>query len=444
MRQGYELTIEQTQKPLMTQELIQAIQILQFNNQELTEYVENELLENPMLETQKDKTAEETVDIDNLRESISENWDPDREEFSFERYVSFRYSLVEHLLSQLQFSGLRGEEEEAGRYIIQCIDDNGYLAVSIDDISKMSGINQDVIENALKVVQTFDPSGVGARTLSECLSIQLDQEGNEEENIRFLINEKLEDLAANRISQLAREMKLKINEVQDMADKIKKMEPKPGRLYDSDQTIKYIIPDIFIDSAGDAISVRTNQSGIPHLIVSPYYHELKKEKDNAELNKYLADKLSQATWLIRSIEQRQNTIHKVASAIAEYQHEFFKNGPRYLKPLTLKQISEQIGVHESTVSRSINGKYLQCEQGVLELKYFFSGGVHSEEGEDVSSSSIKAMIRELIESENPKKPYSDMKLAEMLSNDGIEISRRTVAKYRDAIGIQSSSRRRRF
>lgn len=451
------MTIEQTQKPLMTQELIQAIRILQFNNQELNEYVENELLENPILEAKKDKTSEETVDIDELKERLmeigaesnenryTESWDKDREEFSFERYVAFRYSLVEHLLSQLQFSGLREVEAEIGRYLIQCIDENGYLDADIEEISKLTNSDIETVEGVLKTIQTFDPPGVGARNLQECLKIQLENQGVTDENVFYIVENRLEDIAANHISLLSKKLDISQKDVQDIADKIRGLEPKPGRLYDSDQTVKYVIPDVYVEKNGDDFIITTNDTGVPSLFISPYYYELKEEyTGSTELNKYLNDKFNSAIWLIKSIEQRKNTIYKVASAIAEYQDEFFRKGPRYLKPLTLKQIGEKVGVHESTVSRSINGKYIQCEQGVLELKYFFSGGIHSEEGEGVSSSSIKAMIKEIVESENPQKPYSDLKIAEMLGNEGIDISRRTVAKYREAVGIQSSSRRRRF
>lgn len=456
MNTGYELTIEQTQKPQMTQELIQAIQILQFNNQELIEYIENELLENPILEAQKDKASEETVDIDELRERLLEinadtkeadytgNWDRDREEFSFERYVAFRVSLVEHLLGQLELSKLSQEELEVGRFIIQSIDDNGYLTASIDDIGKLVGADNALVESVLKVVQSFEPPGVGARSLEECLAIQLRIKGETDKNVFEIVEKRLEDIGGNRISQIAKDMNLGVSEVQEIADKIKKLDPKPGRLFDSDSTVKYVVPDIFIDKDGDKYSVRSNDLSL-HLSISPMYYELKaSEDDSDDLKKYLTERYNSAIWLIKSIEQRSNTIFKIATAILDYQENFFRLGTKYLRPLTLKQVGERVGVHESTVSRSINGKYLQCEFGVYELKYFFSGGLKADDGEDVSSSSIKEMIKEIIEAENPQKPFSDLKIAEILGEKGIDISRRTIAKYREAIGIQSSSRRRRY
>lgn len=440
----------------MTPELIQAIKILQFNNQELNEYIENELMENPVLESEKTESTD--IDIDELRDKILESneelysykqWDvaagDEEKDFSYEQYVAFRVSLTEHLLVQLQFSSLKGRDAAIGRYMIECIDDNGYLTMSVDEIAEVMDTDAETVERILDVIQTFDPTGVGARDLKECLIIQLASMGELTDDVEYIINNMLDDLAENRISSIARKMGLKSSDVQEIADKIKKLEPKPGREYDSDHTVKYVIPDIYVDKIDGEYVVTTNESGTPHLMISSYYNKLAGEtKENEELNKYLNNRLNSAIWLMRSIEQRKKTIYNVANAIIRYQQEFFEKGERFLKPLTLKQIAEEVGVHESTVSRSINGKYMQCAMGVLELKYFFTSGIIADDGSGVSSNSIKSMIREIVDGENPKKPYSDLKIAEMLASEGIEISRRTVAKYRDDLGIQSSSRRRRF
>ena len=266
MNTGYELTIEQTQKPQMTQELIQAIQILQFNNQELTEYIANELLENPVLEPLKDDTSEETVDIDELRERLleinseaqhsnySEGWDGDREEFSFERFVAFRYSLVEHLLSQLEFSGLNEKESQIGRYIVQCIDDNGYLTAKTEEIAESLGVEPETVESVISVIQTFDPVGVGARNLEECLAIQLKHKGETDKNVFEIVKSRLADIGDNKIALIAKDMGLGVTEVQAIADKIKKLEPKPGRLFSSDATIKYVFPDVYIEKDGEKLT----------------------------------------------------------------------------------------------------------------------------------------------------------------------------------------------
>ena len=456
MNTGYELTIEQTQKPQMTQELIQAIQILQYNNQELIEYIENELLENPILEAQKDKASEETVDIDELRERLLEinstskesdyagNWDHEREEFSFERYVAFRQSLVEYLLSQLEFSGLKDQKLEIGRFLIQSIDDNGYLTATVQDIATLVHAEEKQVEEVLAVIQGFDPHGVGARNLAECLLIQLRMAGEDQRDIVEIIENRLEDIGANRISAIAKDMNLSVNRVQDIADKIKTLNPKPGRLFDSDSTIKYVFPDVFIDRDGDKFSVRSNDLGFK-LVISPLYFELKGNNgESEEVKKYITEKYNSAIWLMKSIDQRASTINKIANAILEFQSAFFKIGPKNLKPLTLKQVGEKVGVHESTVSRSINGKYLQCEQGVYELKYFFSAGLKADDGDDLSANSVKQIIKETIEGEDPKKPLSDLQISKILAGDGINVSRRTVTKYREAMGIQSSLGRKRY
>lgn len=456
MNTGYELTIEQTQKTRMTQELIQAIQILQYNNQELIEYIENELLENPILEIQKDKTSEEMVDIDELRERLLEiysetkdseypgSWDQDREEFSFERYVAFRQSLIEYLLSQLEFSGLTERDLEIGKFLIQSIDDNGYLTATVQDIATLVNAKEKQVEDVLFIIQGFEPHGVAARSLKECLLIQLRLSGENQSDIVEVIENRLEDIASNRLSAIAKDMNLSVNRIQEISDKIKKLNPKPGRLFDSDTTIKYVVPDIFIDKDGEKLSVRLNDLGF-NLLISPLYYDLKeKNGENKEVKKYINEKYNSAIWLMKSIEQRKSTINKIANAILEFQNDFFKNGPKNLKPLTLKQVGEKVGVHESTVSRSINGKYLQCEQGVYELKYFFSAGLKALAGEDLSSNSVKEIIKETIEKEDPRKPYSDLQISKLLAKEGIDISRRTVTKYREAMGIQSSLGRKRY
>lgn len=480
MSLGYELTIEQTQKLSMTPELIQAIQILQYNGEELSEYIKNELLENPLLEIdfeqestkdpnndteeldtidsdQRERILENSnIDIDSLREQIADNsynydsfrqWENSdaQEDFSYERYVSFRYSLIEHLLLQLQFADFDEKHAEIGRFLVHNIDDNGYLAVSTEEIAGIMNAEKDDVEKTLHIIQSFDPIGVGARTLSECLKIQLEEMECLNEEMEYILEERLEDIAGNRISQLAKDMGKTQTEIQEIADLIKSLEPKPGRGYDSNQTVKYVIPDVVVEKNGDKYRVDTYDSGMPKLMVSSYYTAIKGElSSDHELSKYLNERMNSALWLIRSIEQRNQTIKNVATAIVDYQKDFFERGEHYLKPLTLKQIAEEVGVHESTVSRAVNGKYMQTMRGVLEMKYFFTSGVKSDDGSDLSSSSIKAKIKEIINSEDPRKPFSDQKIVEMLNDEGIDISRRTVAKYRDNIGILPSSRRKRY
>jgi len=453
---GYELTIEQTQKLSMTPELIQAIQILQYNNQELNEYIDKELLENPILESEYHKESDTEIDIDSLRDQLiqaDENveaykqWESHStsDEYSYENFVAFNYTLTEFLIEQLHFSSLKGQDAEIGLYIIENIDDNGYLSMSLEEICSVLDVDLDSCERVLDLIHTFEPSGVGARDLNECLIIQLASLGELTDEIEFIISNRLKDLADNKYALISKEVGISLTEVQEIADLIKTLEPKPGRGFDSDNSIKYIIPDIYVEETNGEYVVSANDGSTPSLHISSYYNSLTEEaKSDKELSNYLNNRFNSAMWLMKSIEQRKKTIYNVASAIVQFQNDFFAKGERFLKPLTLKQIAETVGVHESTVSRAINGKYMQCPRGVFELKYFFTGGILNEDGSGVSSNSIKSMIKEFVDAEDDKKPLSDSKISEMLHEKGIDISRRTVAKYRDDIGILPSSKRRRF
>ncbi|MCI6012248.1 MAG: RNA polymerase factor sigma-54 [Firmicutes bacterium] len=472
MKLGYDLTIEQTQKLTMTPELIQAIQILQFNTQELDEFVQDELMQNPVLEFDKtyddknqdevskseemDVKACEQADID-LREKVKEaeyddisykQWEYSKDkddEYSYEQFVSKDETLEDSLLLQLTFSSLKGQDLKIGRYLVEAIDDNGYLTVTTEEVAKVFQVDVDKVEEILDVIQTFEPAGVGARDLKECLIIQLAARGLLEDTVEYIILHHLEDLGENKLNKVARTLGLPIAQVQMVCDLIRSLEPKPGRSFSSGSNVKYITPDVTVEKIDGEYQVITNEYSAPRLMVSPYYSNLASTAvDDAELNKYLNEKYNAAIWLIKSIEQRKHTIFNVVDAVIRHQKDFFDYGPKYLKTLTLKQVAEDLGIHESTVSRAINGKYMQTPRGVFEIKYFFSSGVTGSDGEGVSSNSIKSMIKEIINGEDPKNPYSDQDMVKLLSDRGIEISRRTVAKYREGLNIPSSSKRRRY
>ncbi len=453
MKLGYELTIEQTQKLSMTPELIQAIQILQFNHQELMDYIENEIMENPILEEEKNYDDSKEIDIcEKIREADYEEhrmsqWEysADDDEYTYEQYVSDEDTLEDYLLMQLEFSNLKEEKHNIGLKIIEAIDDNGYLSVPIEEIAQSMNAEEELAEDVLNVIQTFEPTGVGARNLKECLIIQLASGGLLTEEIEYIIENMLEDLANHKIAHIAKTLNMTTKEIQEIVDLIKTLEPKPGRLFGSGDATRYISPDIFVEKIDGEYVVTNNDNSMPKLMVSSYYNKLSSQaEEDQELNKYLNDRFNSAVWLIKSIEQRKQTIYNVASAVVKYQQDFFDKGEKHLKTLTLKQIAEEVGIHESTVSRSINGKYMESPRGMFELKYFFSSGVSSDDGTGVSSNSVKSIIKELISQENPKKPYSDQDMVEILKSRRIDISRRTVAKYREGMGILSSSKRRRF
>jgi len=459
MRLGFDLTLEQAQKLIMTPELRQAIQMLQFTSQELWQYVESQLESNPLLELENKPEAEEHID-----EYVSKIEDIDWKEFSeqyddisyksntindeavstFENYVSTRTSLKDHLLFQLNLCLFDKKQKEIGEFIIECIDKNGYLTYSTPEIAEQLKEDEKLVENVIKVIQTFDPAGVCARDLKECLLLQLEMKGISNPDIRNIINNYLEDVAQNRLTRIAKELNISLKRVQWICDFIKTLEPKPGRgfAHDSDE-IKYIVPDVYLYYIDGEYVINVNDSSTPRLIINNYYKQLLSKSVDEGTTSFLTERLNSAMWLIRSIEQRRMTIYKVVESILKHQRDFFEKGSKSLKPLTLKDVAEDIGVHESTVSRATNGKYIQTPRGLFELKYFFSSGINSCSG-GISSTSIKSIIKEIIEGENPKKPYSDQQIVEILKAKNIEISRRTVAKYRDELGIASSAGRKRY
>lgn len=474
MRLGYDLTIEQVQKLVMTPELIQAIQILQFSTQELDAYVQEQMLVNPVLE-QEQRESEVPEDSERIREEKQTEEDRHQDEVldwkeyirdsnygdegygkwqdkgsenranEYEKFVTNDVTLPEHLMFQFQFAAKNKGCRHVGKYIIESLDENGYMTSTIPQIARATKVPEEKVREALEIIQGFDPAGVGASDIKECLEIQLRNRDELTDNLRTLIEDHLEDLAGNRLGSIAKDMGVTVQDVQKMADIVRDLEPKPGRQFASEMTTKYIVPDVIVEEVDGEYVVSINESSTPRLSVSSYYKDLLHKADtDKQLAEYLAERVNSASWLIRSIEQRKQTIFNVVTAVVKHQKEFFDHGSKYLKTLTLKDIAEEVGIHESTVSRSINGKYLQCPRGMYEIKYFFSAGVSGSTGEGISSNSIKEFIKEIVETEDPKKPYSDQKMVEIFEEKGIAISRRTIAKYRDEMGILSSSKRKRF
>ena len=462
---GFDLTIEQSQKLVMTPELIQAIQILQFSTQELDAFVQEQLLVNPVLEQDSERPAPESAaQTEERREEEKLDWkefirsgsyddisykgyrdrDEDRPD-AFERYVTNEVTLPEHLMFQYQFATVDKGCRKVGKYIIESLDENGYMTSTTEEIAKATGIREEKVCEALDIIHGFDPAGVGARNLAECLRLQLEARNELTPQMDEIIGSHLEDIANNRLAAVAKDTGMTVLEVQEAADVIRTLEPKPGRQFASEMETKYIIPDVIVEKVDDEYVVMINEGSTPRLTVSSYYKNLLGQADkDQQLADYLSERVSSANWLIKSIEQRKHTIFNVVSAVVKRQRDFFDKGSKYLKTLTLKDIAEELGIHESTVSRSINGKYLQCPRGVYEIKYFFSAGVSDQVGEGVSSNSIKEFIKEIVEGEDKHRPYSDQTMVEILEGKGFNISRRTVAKYRDELGILSSSKRKRY
>lgn len=471
MKMGFELNLSQTQKLIMTPELRQAIQILQFNNVELMEFIYKQLEVNPFLESVENKNQETSTSEDHEQDNnyeksdshdeidwkeITEKYDDlsykayeknvdGEEKQSFESYTSKKMSLKDHLMVQLGVSVITNKEKRIGEFIIESLDNKGYLGCSLQDISLL--INEDVVdvERVLRLIQTFDPVGVAARNLSECLMIQLKEKGIQDKNAYIIAEHYLEEIATNKVQKIAKDLKISVTRVQSICDIIKMLEPKPSRgfIVDSDN-IRYIVPDVTIEKINDEYIIIVNDNNLPTLTISNYYKSMINNLDDKEANKFLTDKLNSSMWLIKSIEQRRMTLYKVTESILKFQRKFFDEGKKALKPLVLKDVADDIGVHESTVSRATNGKYVQTPRGLFELKYFFASSISEADGDGISSTSVKTQIQKLINEENTQKPLSDQKIAEMLSEEGINISRRTVAKYRDEMRIPSSSMRRRY
>ena len=456
MKLSYNLTLEQSQKLIMTPELRQAIQLLQYNSLELNDYLSRELEENPMLEMEKPVLDVESVDIDNKDGDI--DWkeyiekyddisykseiDKNTKEYNLESFISYTPTLKEHLLSQLTMITIDDKDKKVAEYIINNIDDNGYLIASIEEIAAMMKVSAEKAEEALAIVQHFEPLGVGARDLKECLLIQVREMNNP--MLENIIANYLEDIAGHRIIKIAKENDLDISFAQNLCDIVKSLEPKPGRTFkSSSDDVRYIIPDATIELVDGEYIIMVNDFTGPRLNINNFYRNMLKDGGDLKATEFLQEKFNSAMWIIKSIEQRRQTIYNVVEAILRFQSEFFKSGEKSLVPLTLKDVAEHIGVHESTVSRATNGKYVQTPRGLYELKFFFSTGLNCFEG-DISSTSVKSMIKDIVEGENSKKPLSDQKIAEILGQKGTSISRRTVAKYRDELNIPSSSMRKRY
>lgn len=459
MRLVHDIFLEQQQKLLMTPELRQAIAILQMSTMELNEFINGELEENPFLEERENEETEKTVreetdDTAWLEQAMDLYHDRDigiaprerQEERSFDNYLTRVPSLFEHLEFQLRLVRMSKAEYDIGYYLIGNLDSNGYLCEDLNEVSRKMQAPLEQVEKVLHIIHSFHPHGVGARTLSECLLLQLRHYGKESCVARRIIEEHLDDLARGKMNKIAGALGISVQQTQEICDLIRTLNPKPGRPYSSEQEIRYIVPEIFVEKVGEEYVVYVNDLNFPHLVVNSLYESVLRQPDNfpAETRKYLEEKIGSALWLIRSIEQRRITLYKVASCIVDIQKDFLDKGVQYLKPLKLQQVAKIVNVHESTVSRATSNKYMQTPQGLFELKYFFSTGLESKNHEKMSSKSIKHMLETMIEGENPSRPLSDEQIAQIFKQKGINISRRTVAKYRQELGISSAMSRKRY
>jgi RNA polymerase sigma-54 factor len=481
-----------TQQLVMTPQLQQAIKLLQLNRLELVGLVQQELEENPVLEevldgdevdtpagdevegeagageaadadastaepadaeveVEREPTdAEKVADVEwqdymdshpqtGIREAVGADDRP-----SIESTMTRRPTLAEHLEWQLQLSTLPVEERVAANVIIGNLDDRGFLRSSIDELARQAGVHEEVVERTLVKVHDLDPAGVAARDLKECLSIQLRSLEIDDPLVLQIVEEALDRLIKRDFRGVAKQLGVSIEEVAAAAAVIGRLEPRPGRGFDSDEPV-YITPDIYVYKIGDEFHVVLNDDGLPRLRINGLYRDVLAKKDKSvskDTKDYVHEKVRSAMWLIKSIHQRQRTIYKVMLSIIKHQRNFFDRGISHLKPLNLRDVADDIEMHESTVSRVTTNKYVHTPQGIFELKYFFNSSINRVEGEAIASESVKDRIRRLIANEDPRRPLSDQRIAEMLKVANIDIARRTVTKYRESMNLLSSTKRR--
>jgi len=485
------MVLELRQSPKLVQQLVitpqlqQAIRLLQLTRLELVDLISQEMKENPLLEeaeegkelaegeapvTEQEETEtspepERTPEVKGIGEGADEfDWEnylensnlipfeksspssSDGEERpSFENFLTKRTTLTDHLHWQLQLSHFTEEEHEAGTWIIGNLDEDGYLKIALEDICSETNLPMEEVERVLRKIQQFDPVGVGARDLKECLLIQLEQMNPRDSLAEKIVSEHLSLLKNRNYPAIAKRLGISVDRVNRAASLISKLDPKPGKAFGG-EVIQEIIPDVYIHKVEGDYVIYLNDDGIPRLKINSLYRNILNGSRLAPEGdrKYIQDKLRSALWLIRSIHQRQRTIYKVAKSIVKFQREFLDKGIQFLKPLVLRDVAEDIQMHESTISRVTHNKYAHTPQGIYELKFFFNAGITSTQGETMASESVKNLVREIIAKEDPKKPYSDEKLVQILQGMNIHIARRTVSKYREMMKILSSNERRKI
>ena len=455
------LQVKQTQT--LSQRMIQSAEILQMTSQELNTYINELALENPVIDIVEPPTAEEQ------RESIEQQeW---LNSFNEENYYLYQRqnndddydfksswnintddgeTLQDYLWSQLITENFTDQETEIIKFMLECLDNKGYLEESIETIASYFGTDTEIVEDLLSDLQALDPSGVCARTLEECLKLQLERRDMLTPVLESIIDNCLEMVAKNQIPAIARKLRLSPTETAGYCQIIKSLNPKPGVSFSSRDQLRYIIPDVTIVKFKDHFDILLNESMYPTIELNSYYRQMNQNPESSELKEYLGNKIRQAEWVKQCVTQRGKTLMQVSRAILEHQEEFFTFGPAHLNPLRLADIAQELDIHESTVSRAVSKKYLQCSWGVYPMNFFFSRSVavqesSSESGtQSVTAADIKRVLREIIEEENKKKPYSDRLLGEKLAERGISISRRTVAKYREDEGIADASGRKEY
>ncbi len=464
----------------MTPSLQQAIKLLQLSKLELQEVLNQELLENPLLEEtaeeakaeeaeaeaqektqteeeakaaepqkEKDKDSFDEIDYDAyFQDYIEYGYNPrmseEHEEFPIENTLTRPPNLTDHLTWQLSMSDASPRVKEVGAFIIGNIDEDGYLRASNEEIAASGPYAMEEVEQAVKAIQSLDPIGVGARDLRECLLLQLEFLELDVPLVEIIIRDHWDEFMQRHFVQIAKALAVDMKTLEGVVEVIKHLDPKPGRKYSNERAI-YVEPDVYVQKVSDEYVIVLNEDGMPKLRINGSYRQMLNSMDSksdGETVNYIKDKIRSAVWLIKSLDQRQRTIYKVAESIVKHQREFLEKGIDYLRPLVLRDVADDIQMHESTVSRVVSNKYMHTPRGLFLMKYFFHSGIDSDTGEDISSLTVKKKIQSFIEAEDPRKPLSDSKIMKILNDEGINIARRTVAKYRDELNIPSSTDRK--
>lgn len=474
------LHLKLSQKLIMTPSLQQAIKLLQLSKLELQEVLNQELLENPLLdesaeEAKPEDTAEETkaeneseeakktevkeekekdsfdeIDYDAyFQDYIEYGYNPrgmgeEHEEFPIENTLTRPPNLSDHLTWQLSMSDASPRTKEIAQFIIGNIDEDGYLRASVEETMTSGGYSAEEVETAVAAVQSLDPIGVGARDLRECLLLQLRFLEVDAPLVEVIVRDHWDEFMQRKFVSLSKTLGIDMKSLESIVEIIKHLDPKPGRKYSNERAI-YVEPDVYVHKVGDEYVIVLNEDGMPKLRINSGYRSMLNSMDSkqdGETVNYIKDKIRSAVWLIKSLDQRQRTIYKVAESIVKHQREFLEKGIDFLRPLVLRDVADDIQMHESTVSRVVSNKYMHTPRGLFLMKYFFHSGIDSDTGEDISSLTVKKKIQSFIENEDPRKPLSDSKIMKILNDEGINIARRTVAKYRDELNIPSSTDRK--
>lgn len=450
-----DLSLQLAQKQMLSQRMQQSAEILQMNTLALSEYARELAEENPLLEWKEEEVVSPEKDdkllrkLEWLEEADEQNrsyYRVEQEEEREENRFSQRSgeSLREYLLFQINILKVTACKKCVLRFLAESTEESGYLEQgALEAATQKYNLKESTVRDILGLLQKLDPPGVGARTLSECLQIQLRQNNGTPLAI-IMVEKHLEDLAKNRMGYVAKRLKVSLEEAMDAFDEIKRCEPKPGRGFLGGDPVEYVVPDVTVEKLAGELLVSTNSAYTPRLFISQTYLKILREGASREAETYISNKMKQAEWALQCISKRESTLLETAKAIVAHQHDFFENCHGQLRPLRMADIAETLAVHESTVSRAVKDKYLQCDRGVFAMNFFFSKALGGEGTEVVSADSIQQKVRRIIEKEDKKKPLSDREITEGLQGEGVQISRRTVAKYREAMGIMGASGRKQY